>query len=417
MPDQPLPSTSLHNPLIPASADRPGDDPIFALHAEATKRARDGEEILNATIGTLCGDDGKIAVLPSVFEAYRRIPPEKAAGYAPISGSAKFLSAVIRDLFGERESARQAVAVATPGGTGAVHHAIVNTLEPGQKLLTSSYYWGPYAILADHTRRGVETFRMFDEKGGLDVAAYEEGLERLVNEQGRALVVLNTPCHNPTGYSLDDDEWAGVVEVTEAMASRAPTSFVLDFAYAKFAPPGQSVWRPHLERLARSTGVFVAWTASKSFAQYGARIGALVGLHPDGEERLRIANALGYSCRGTWSNCNHLGMLAITEVLDDPELRLRSEEEREGLRRLLTERVKVFNRHAKEADLVYPRYEGGFFVTVFTPDARRTSQAMREQGVYVVPVDGAVRVALCATPAHEVPRLVDALAAGVQAAG
>jgi aromatic-amino-acid transaminase len=409
-----LPSTASFNPLISASADRPGDDPIFALNAEAKKRADAGESILNATIGTLCEDDGNLSVLPSVFEAYSRIPPEKAAGYAPISGSKPFLDAVVEDLFDGRESAGQAVAVATPGGTGAVHHAIVNTLEPGQKLLTSSYFWGPYAILADHTRRGVATFRMFDESGAFDLASYEAELDRLMAEQGRVLVVLNTPCHNPTGYSLDDDEWGRVVEITERVAGRGPTSLLLDHAYAKFAPPGQSVWRPHVERLAESAGVFIAWTASKSFAQYGARIGSLVALRRDADERRKIGNALGYSCRGTWSNCNHYGMLAVAEVLTDPELRAKSEEERERMRRLLAERVLVFNRHAKEASLSFPRYEGGFFVTVFTPDARKTAANMREHGVYVVPVDGAVRVALCATPASAIPRLVEGLADGIR---
>jgi aromatic-amino-acid transaminase len=404
----------LHNSLIPASADRPGDDPIFALNAEAMRRARDGESILNATIGALCTSDGKLAVMPSVFEAYTRVAPEKAAGYAPISGTPAFLASVIRDLFEDRPSAAQAVAVATPGGTGAVHHAIVNTLEPGQKLLTTSYFWGPYSILADHTRRGVVTFRMFDEQGAFDSAAYEAGLMSLMKSQKRALVILNTPCHNPTGYSLDEDDWAGVTEITERAAALGPVSFLLDFAYAKFAPRGESVWREHLERLAESTGVFVAWTASKSFAQYGARIGALVALHPDEGERQRIANALGYSCRGTWSNCNHLGMLAISELLSDPELTAASLRERAELCDLLSGRVEVFNTEARAAGLAYPRYEGGFFVTVFTPDAVATADHMRRAGVYVVPVDGAVRVALCAMPRTRVPELVAALADGVR---
>jgi hypothetical protein len=42
---------------------------------------------------------------------------------------------------------------------------------------------------------------------------------------------------------------------------------------------------------------------------------------------------------------------------------------------------------------------------------------MRELGVYVVPLAGAVRVALCSTPARDVPRLVDALREGVAAGG
>ena len=47
----------------------------------------------------------------------------------------------------------------------------------------------------------------------------------------------------------------------------------------------------------------------------------------------------------------------------------------------------------------------------------RTAAAMRKRGVYVVPIPGAVRVALCSTPLAAVPRLVEALVAGVRAAG
>jgi hypothetical protein len=41
---------------------------------------------------------------------------------------------------------------------------------------------------------------------------------------------------------------------------------------------------------------------------------------------------------------------------------------------------------------------------------------MRDLGVYVLPISGAVRVALCSTPLSEIPRLLDALEKGVAAA-
>ena len=351
--------------------------------------------------------------MPSVFEAYRRVPPEQAAAYAPISGDAPFLEAVIADLFGAGALADNAVAAATPGGTGACHHAIVNFLEPGQKLLTTSYYWGPYAILADHTRRGVETFEMFAPDHGFHVDALEAALERQVDEQGRVLLFLNTPCHNPTGFSLDDDDWERVVPVLKRVSQRAPVALLLDLAYSKFVTPGSLRWPSHVEQLLGHATLLFAWTASKGFAQYGARVGALVAADADAAERARIRNAIGYSCRGTWSNCNHLGMLAITELLVDPELRAAADAEREELRQLLDERVRGFNELARAAGLRYPRYEGGFFVSVFTPDAKRTSERMKEEGVFVVPLSGAVRVAICATKLDDMPRMVDSLARAV----
>jgi hypothetical protein len=63
-----------------------------------------------------------------------------------------------------------------------------------------------------------------------------------------------------------------------------------------------------------------------------------------------------------------------------------------------------------------PRYESGFFVAIFTPDPETTAATMRDAGVFVIPIPGAVRVAICSTPASEIPRLVDALAVGVRAA-
>lgn len=403
------------SPLIPAATTRPGDDPIFALNAEARRRAQSGEKIINATLGALMEDDGRLAILPAVSEALARVPPERAAPYAPIAGVKDYLEAVVADLFGDGPLSKLAVAVATPGGTGACHHAIVNFLEPGQALLTTSFYWGPYRTLAEHTGRQVETFPMFGADGRLNTPALEEALHALLERQGRALLVLNTPCHNPTGYSLDEGEWEDVARILRAASAKGTVTLLVDLAYAKFGGPDSDRWVRAVESLVQDVTVLVAWTVSKSFAQYGARVGSLVALHPDDAERERIGNALAFSCRGTWSNCNHLGMLAITDLLETPELARRSETQRGRLRELLTERVKVFNHYASTAGLKYPRYEGGFFVAVFTDRPQEVAARAREKGVFVVPIGGAVRVALCSTPAHDVPELVSAVREAIEA--
>lgn len=413
-----LPATAANSSshLIPECFARPGDDPIFALNAVALRRASAGDDILNATLGALMEDDGRLAILPSVRDALSAVPPERAAAYAPIAGEPAYLAAVIEDLYGEGPLASRSVAVATPGGTGAVHHAVVNFLEQGESLLVPDYYWGPYRIVANHAQRATDTFRMFDEQCRFDRSAFCEAVEAQSKRQQRLLIVLNTPCNNPTGYTLDDADWQAVSGALREASQRVHVTLLIDLAYARFGSPDSPRWQDHVEALSGDVLPLIAWTASKTFAQYGARIGALVASHPDEAERARISNALSYSCRGTWSNCNHHGMLAVTELLADPELRARSDSERDRLRLLLGARVTAFNELAEAAQLRHPRYEGGFFVTVFTPDAQATVAKMQELGVFVVPLDGGVRVALCSTPTAQVPRLVDALAAGVAAA-
>lgn len=410
------PVLSFSTNLVPESAQRSGDDPIFALNAEAQRRAKTGESIVNATLGALMEDDGTLAVIPSVIDAFGRVPLKKAASYAPIAGDAEFLRAVIHDLYENGPLAEQSIAVATPGGTGALHHAITNFLEPGQALYTTSFFWGPYQTIATETRRGVETFEMFDARGRFHLEAFEKGLRRQMERQKRALVFLNSPCHNPTGYSLDDEEWTAVSEIVRRASEHGPLALLIDLAYARFGSRASQGWARHVARMIDPAVVLVAWSASKSFAQYGSRVGALVATHPDREERERIRSALAFSCRGTWSNCNHLGLLAITDLLSEPTQRAKADSERARLIALLDERVSAFNREASAAKLRYPRYEGGFFVSVFTPDAEATAKSMRDAGVFVVPLKGAVRIALCSTPARDVPRLVQALVRGLQAA-
>ena len=49
-------------------------------------------------------------------------------------------------------------------------------------------------------------------------------------------------------------------------------------------------------------------------------------------------------------------------------------------------------------------------MTVFVDDAFAAAERMRADGVFVVPISGALRVALCAVPVAAVPRVVDSLA-------
>jgi aromatic-amino-acid transaminase len=408
--------TDRYSSIIEPARDRAGNDPIFSLYGEALGRIAAGESILNLTMGALMTDDGHLCTLPTVLETLARAQGERASGYSPIAGVPAFRSAVIHDLFDDSSLADQALSVATPGGSGAIFQAVVNFLEPHHKMLVPSFYWGPYSEITHHTRREVDTFPMFTAEGAFDIEAMAAGLDRHMADQGRALLVLNFPCHNPTGYTLSPDEWQKIASVVRRVGALGPLTVLIDVAYMEFAGPEARTWVEAVPELLESSTVLVSWTASKSLAQYGSRVGALVALHRDETERSQIENALGYSCRATWSNCNHLGQIAVAELLTDPALVERTRDERAGLQALLQERIDAFNQQAAVAGLQTPRYDSGFFVAVFTEDELVTAAAMRELGVYITPIPGAARVAICATPASAVPRLVEALRVGVAAA-
>ncbi|MCL2725109.1 MAG: aminotransferase class I/II-fold pyridoxal phosphate-dependent enzyme [Polyangiaceae bacterium] len=397
--------------VIPSHQHRPSDDPIFTLNHEATQRILRGEAVVNATIGVLMDDNGKLAILPTAARAVAEVSPAEWAAYAPISGLPDFLEAVKDDLFRDSPEMRAcAVSVATPGGSGALRLAIANCIEPNQSLLTTSYYWGPYKTLSDETDRKLVTFSMFDAHGNFDVGALDRAVGAALAEQKRALLVINDPCHNPTGYSMRLEEWRRVADCLASHAQKGSLTLLVDTAYSAYAAGDSRAFLKELRPLLGKVGLLFAWSASKTFTHYGLRVGAIVACVPDAKERAMMEAALSYSCRGTWSNCSHGGMRAITRLLTEPALVASCNQERAAMKALLSARVAAFNELARARGLDYPRYEGGFFVTVFADDAEKRALRMKDKGVFVVSAKGALRVALCATAERDIPRLVGALA-------
>lgn len=397
--------------LIATHRNRPGNDPIFALSKLAAERKAAGADVINATLGALFDDEGKLMTLATATKALREAPPEQLSAYAPILGVGDFLTAVRRDVScGDEALFARSVAAATPGGTGALRHAITTFLEPGQALLTTSFYWSPYSTIAAEHGRSVKTFAMFREDGSFDAGALATALREQLAQQGRALVVLNDPCHNPTGYSMSDEDWRGVSGALAEAAAHGPVSILLDIAYAAFSPG--ALERPIRALASISDRVLLAfcWSASKSFLLYGQRVGALVIAPPSAADRAEYEASLAFSCRGTWSNCNHAGMAAVTRMLTDREQKASADAERLVATKLLDARVAAWNHFARPAGLSYPRYDGGFFVTVESKDPQGHAAKLRERDVFVVPLGSSLRVALCSVPTREIERLAKTMA-------
>jgi aromatic-amino-acid transaminase len=401
--------------VIASHQGRPSDDPIFALNQEALRHREMGEAIVNATAGVLLDDQGRLCVLPTAARVVHEVSSSAWAPYAPISGSPTFLRAVIADLLGSEPALREsAIASATPGGSGALRHAIDNFLEPGQALLTTHFYWGPYETLAEEADRRIDTFSMFEGPLGdaqaLDIPALDRAVSDHMKTQGRVLLFLNDPCHNPTGYSMRFEEWRQVAQVLVSHADKGPVTLLVDCAYLAYNTGDPLAFLKALAPLVGRVALLFAWSASKTFTHYGLRVGALVACLEDEAERKTTEAALSYSCRGTWSNCTSGGQSAIARLLVEAELAKACRAERDVLRGMLRARVDAFNGIARAKGLSYPRYDGGFFVTVFHERPFEKAADMKRAGVFVVPMKGAMRIALSSVAERDVPRLVDALA-------
>lgn len=376
----------------------PKEDKIFGISSRANRMiAEKGKEaVVNATIGALLDDDGKLMVLSSVDKTFKRLEPEEYAAYAPIGGTPAFKSAAVKAALGKYQPKGYVETVATPGGTGAIRNTIANYSQVGDDVLTADWFWSPYGTIASEIGRGVETYRFFTEDRRYNIASFKEKTEDLLSRQDRLVVIINTPAHNPTGYALTVEDWTGVRDVLASVPHEKKIALLIDAAYIDFAGDEDKYreFLPVLEELPENVLPVIAYSMSKTFTLYGARTGAMICLAPTEEIAEEFRRVNEFSCRASWSNCSRAGQSVIAKIYADEAMKARVAEERKEIRDMLIRRGRAFEEEADKAGLETVPFDAGFFVSIPCKDPDPVCVTLEKEGIFLVPLAKGIRVSV-----------------------
>lgn len=358
------------------------------------------DKVTNATIGVVLNEEGKLATLATVEEVFRSMEFSELVAYAPISGLPDYLNAVIDLTFADNKPEGYFGAIATAGGTGAIHHAIANYAERGDAVLTHDWRWGTYDIICIETDKRLETFKLFDDALNFNINDFAVKVDALLKKQKSLLVIINTPAHNPTGYALSDDEWDKVLSVLSAQISTGKKiSLLVDVAYIDFAGEKNSAraFMKKFSNLPENLFVMIAFSMSKSYTFYGQRTGALIGISPDEKVIDEFKNVGKYSNRATWSNINRGAQALLVKLNADKEITAKYEAERSELYQTVKRRADVFVKEAAACGLRIVPYKGGFFIAIPAENPAAVCQKLHDDLIFAVPLKLGIRVAACST--------------------
>lgn len=377
----------------------PLEDKIFGIssRAKAMIAEKGADKVINATIGSLLDDEGKLVVLSSVVDTMKTLNPVDFADYAPIGGTPQFREAVKKAAFGSFQPSCFTEAVATPGGTGAIRNTISNYSRMGDQILTSDWHWAPYNTIAGELGRCIDTYPMFDENGMFHVNAFGEKVRELIAEQKSLVIILNTPAHNPTGYSLTLEDWSGVLNVLRGEAGKAESIVLLvDAAYIDFAGDEEEYRRflPELEKLPENILPIIAYSLSKTYTLYGTRCGAMICMAQTAEVAAEFRRVCEFSSRGSWSNSAKLAQVILSKIYADEELLKKVNEERAEYREMLIQRGRAFEEEARKAGLEIVPFDAGFFASIPCDNPDEISRKLEKEGLFIVPLAKGLRVSV-----------------------
>lgn len=377
----------------------PLEDKIFGIssRAKAMIAEKGADKVINATIGSLLDDEGKLVVLSSVVDTMKTLNPVDFADYAPIGGTPQFREAVKKAAFGSFQPSCFTEAVATPGGTGAIRNTISNYSRMGDKILTSDWHWAPYNTIAGELGRCIDTYPMFDENGMFHVNAFGEKVRELIAEQKSLVIILNTPAHNPTGYSLTLEDWSSVLNVLRGEAGKAESIVLLvDAAYIDFAGDEEEYRRflPELEKLPENILPIIAYSLSKTYTLYGTRCGAMICMAQTAEVAAEFRRVCEFSSRGSWSNSAKLAQVILSKIYADEKLLKKVNEERAEYREMLIQRGRAFEEEARKAGLEIVPFDAGFFASIPCDNPDEISRKLEKEGLFIVPLAKGLRVSV-----------------------
>lgn len=393
----------------------PKEDKIFALNGRAKKMIKENgkDAVINATIGALLDDDGELAVMQSVVAEIKKLSGEDFAEYAPIGGIPEFKEAMKKAVFHDYKPKRFVRVVATPGGTGGIRNTIANYSKPGDRVITCDWYWSPYSTICAEQGRSLDTYELFNEHGTFNVKAFADKVYEVAEKQGSAVILLNTPAHNPTGYALNDGEWDRVIEILNSeRLSGLPIALFVDVAYIDFAGDPEEVrgFLPKLDKLKENVLPVIGYSASKTFTAYGMRTGAMICMAATEEIADEFKKVCEFSARNTWSNGNRSGQQVIANIYKDEATLEKVRNERADFRNMLLERGRVFEEAAEKEGLDAVPFVSGFFICIACDEPDKVSDKLAEKGVFAVPLAKGIRISVASINKEQCVKTAKAVA-------
>jgi aromatic-amino-acid transaminase len=258
------------------------------------------------------------------------------------------------------------------------------------RLLLSENSWVNHPKIFGRLRYDISTVADFSRKTReFNGEAFLESVDAL---SAPTLILLQASCGNPTGNVASKEWWSTLKDlVLRKIDSGVDLTVFFDAAYQGFGKGLQEDVAPVRLFVDAGIPVMTAWSGSKNFGLYGARVGALSVATQSSAEKALVHTNLCEIVRSVQSNCPRDGAELVGDVLSNPMLITVWNQELARLRSELKSRrelvASALESHIPGFDTRFIRNGEGFFSHFGLTDSQ--SASLKEAGIYL-PMKGRV---------------------------
>ncbi len=358
-------------------------------------------------VGVYKDADGNTPILSAVKKAEAKLIAAQATKvYEGPRGNPDFCAHIEEFVLGAGAPARRegrVLSFTTPGGCGALFAGASLMRRMGtRRVWVSRPTWPNHPNVVKSLGLEVAEYD-YAVEGALSRTAILDALMQAAPGDG---VIVQGPCHNPTGIDLPVSLWTEL----GALAKARGLVVMLDVAYHGFANGLDKDMDGVRAFIAAAGEAMIAYSCSKNFGLYRERTGCFLAIGATPEGIAAAATHVADIGRATWSMPPAHGAGIVATVLGDAGLRTEWESELASMReRMISLRTALAdalvaktgsNQLARLAD-----QNGMFSQLPITPDG--TKKLRDGLGLYM-PSSGRINIA--GLNARDIPRIAEILA-------
>lgn len=404
------------------------------------------EAKINATIGSAMGrakdifengDDKKITYcIPSIRKNFPEMSTEEVFPYAPEAGVPTFREAWRAWLLKKagddaaRIAPRLNLPYIVPSITGAIGFCARMFVDPGMPIVVPDKRWENYDnIFLRNVFCEIEEYPTFQGQD-YNLQGMIGAIERVWQKYDRAVAIVNFP-NNPTGYCPPRTAAAEFVRAIQDLMKKTDKRLVLlfDDAYEGYVYDEEAENRSIFYSLDPTPNFLPVKLdgTSKELLWYGARIGAITLMCPDGwfakakgeDIQKELDNKFRGIIRNTVSNSSHIAQTAALKALKNIDQVIA---ERQKVFDILAERYRLMKQEIaklKSGLLIADPFQGGFFCFMNLKPGCGIKASdvcdhlLKKYAVGTVPLEvgdiNGIRLAFCGVEAQDIPTLCQSL--------
>jgi len=371
---------------------------------------------INATLGMAFEDDGSPMRLKSIAD-FINLDPAQVFPYVSSYGL-KELRAAWQDSIREKSPSIKGT-MSLPLTTNGLTHGLGVTgymfVDPGEAVIVPTPFWGNYNLVFSAAYgAAIKSYNAFS-----DGAFNTQGLQsRLSEQKGKQILLFNFP-HNPTGYTLTNQETDDVVEtLLNSAENDNQIVVILDDAYfglvyeegifqeslfAKLYDLHENILAIKIDGATKED---YAWGLRVGFITYGSKI-----LTPGSCQALEDKTA--GTIRGSVSNISHLSQRLILNAIQSENYAQEKQKKYDFLKCRFEKVRETLEANRERFEKVFTPlpFNSGYFMCVkLAPglEAEKVRRRMLEDfDTGVISIQNIIRIAFSAVPEKEIPALFE----------